>query len=208
MKKLITILIIFAFLILASAQQPSDVDIPKIKQGDPYILSFPCIQNGAICPSATVCRATGFKQDQSAFFTNITASNNGTYYNITVPGVVPLGVYRNQITCFNGTDYGYDTIWIKVTPTGDSRGFSLPLILALGAFLLLGLALLYNNAWFGIIAGFMFGVCGVYLLIYGINDIADLYTRTLGWVGIGIGVIFIIVGAYETAIDGGEEDLD
>ena len=206
-------LMMFLFLGLStltfvSGQEDTEVNVIKVKQGNPYLLIFPCVQNGAICPPVTICQATGFSPDQTSFFTNVTATNNGTYYNITRDGIHPLGLYRNEITCNNGTANGFDTVWIKITPTGDSRGFSLPIILGLGAFILLFTALFYRNPYFGIIAGFMFGMAGVYLVIYGLNDIADLYTRALGWVAIGLGVIFIIVGAYESAMEGKEDDSD
>lgn len=209
-KMKLNILMLLSLIILTSsvlAQEISDVEIIKIKQGEAYNLNFPCSQEGSLCPASTICTATAFRPiTQEPFFTNITATNNGTYYNITIPGIHPLGVYRNDINCNNGTNSGFDTIWIKITPTGDLRGFSLPLILGLTAFILLATALFYRNPYFGIIAGFLFGINGVYLVIYGLNDIADLYTRTLGWVSIGLGIIFIIVGAYETALEGKEDD--
>lgn len=191
---------------LTSAQEPTEVNVPKIKQGEPYRLTFPCEDANGLCPTTSICRASAFKPDQSQFFNNLTATFNGTYYNVTIPGVHPLGLYRNEVVCYNGSAWGFDTIWIKITPTGDTRGFSLPIILGLGGFILLFTALFYRNPYFGIISGFLFGLAGVYLVIYGINDIADLYTRGLGWVSIGIGIIFIIVGAYESALEGKDEE--
>ena len=44
------------------------------------------------------------------------------------------------------------------------------------------------------------------MMIYGLGETWDMYTRTLSFISLGFGFILIIVSAYELIDSGGEDE--
>jgi hypothetical protein len=58
----------------------------------------------------------------------------------------------------------------------------------------------------GFISGISFIITGVYSMIYGIADLADLYTRAIAIVCLGLGFIIMFMSAYSFLEDGGGDN--
>jgi len=99
--------------------------------------------------------------------------------------------------------WGYD---FYISTTGDARGTTLPLFLAISGLILFIIAIWIENEWIGFIAGSLFIIDGIYLMVYGLNSIADTYTRALAFVALGFGLIIVIAAGYE-AISREDEGL-
>lgn len=124
-------------------------------------------------------------------------------YNYTL-----LSTYTSQTGIYNRCIYAFATEGNKtvcydfeVTPSGIKQNSILenPLIilfLILGIFLV-GLGIYQGNAIFGFLGALLFIMNGVYVMIYGLNNVQDLYTRSLAGVSLGLGLIFMFVAAYE-----------
>ena len=94
---------------------------------------------------------------------------------------------------------------ILITTTGKGSGNTLPLFLFLGGFLIFAVALYSRNEFFGYFSGLIFVMAGVYMMIYGLGSQWDIYTQTLSFISLGLGLILMMVSAYETIWGGREE---
>ena len=89
------------------------------------------------------------------------------------------------------------TFIMAITPTGEDAGYSLFLILAISSIVILALGMWAGNEYVGFLAGALFLITGLYSIAYGISNLADLYTRAIGFVGLGLGLIFLIAAGYK-----------
>lgn len=71
------------------------------------------------------------------------------------------------------------------------------IFLLISAFLVFVLSLYMKNEWIGFISGVLFIVAGMYLLIYGLEMVNNIYTNTLAYVSLGFGLLIFIASAYE-----------
>ena len=74
------------------------------------------------------------------------------------------------------------------------------------ATLLLVLGFYLNLVSLGFIGSIMFLLSGIYTMIYGLNDIMNLYTRGIAIALIGLGFIFMYFSAYEWTMGDSNED--
>jgi hypothetical protein len=126
------------------------------------------------------------------------------FYNYTFSDTtLPLGIYRNSMYCSDGINSGSEIFYFRINQTGDNRTSTLFLILALGSVIVLGFGVLFQNEYIGFIAGGLFIVTGVYVMIYGFADLSDMYTRAIAYVSIGLGLIFEVAAGYKVAEETG-----
>jgi ABC-type transport system involved in cytochrome c biogenesis permease subunit len=76
---------------------------------------------------------------------------------------------------------------------------------------LLGLVLCIVGAtkgipWFGFIGSIMFLLIGVYTMIYGFDNVNNLYTQGAAIVFLGMGILFMFLSALEWVMDTDDED--
>jgi len=204
MKKQILLLMLGIFLVtfISNVSAVSDDDISYFfKHGEKFDLKRECYYNGAPCNVTTyMCYITTYYPNGSLLLNGSAMSGQTNFYNKTFYSTTyPLGVYRNSMYCTDGTLSGSDSFYFRINQTGDGRTDSLFLILALGSVIVLGLAFIFQNEYIGFIAGALWITLGVYTIIFGFSDLADMYTRTIGYVSIGLGAIFIIASGYKVA---------
>jgi hypothetical protein len=142
----------------------------------------------------------------------------GTNFVYTFCNTSSLGSY---IVNGFGDVEGTLTVWaydFEITTTGNSNNNTIPLFLALGGFIILIFAFALKNNYLGFMSGILFIILGIYVIIYGLGFISDLYTQTVGYVSIGMGLFIFLASAYsainETGINllgksiGGDGDDD
>jgi len=135
----------------------------------------------------------------------VTMAKAGTEYTHSFTSTSLIGTYTvNGV----GDPDGLDTIWgytFEVNSSGAKQTsiFNNPILLIfiLLSVILLTLAFVFNNASIGFLAGILFMLGGMYTMIYGFNNVTDLYTRGIAGVIIGLGLIVSISAAYEQLTD-------
>jgi hypothetical protein len=184
MKKTILILMIGMFLIsLASANIAT---LGDFKQGECILLKQTC----ASCSYVNFTRVS--YPDGTRAMNNTQSIKDGSVYELEFCNTDQLGRYIVEgIGDVDGIDtvFAYD---FKVS------GGNITLILLLGLFALslLGLSYMLENEYISFISGCLFLVLGIYTMIYGITALSDIYTRTIAFVSLGLGIILTIASAY------------
>ncbi len=199
MKKILLVLILGIFLIsLASAEIQT---LGTFKRYE----SIGLIQTCSNCTYNNISNI--LYPDSSIALSENVMTKSGTSYNYTFSNTSELGEYI--INGFGDPD-GEKTAWnynLFVTETGitDKSIFDNPLMLILIAlaliFLIMGIKT--GTIWLGFMSAIMFLLSGIYTTIYGLNDIANMYTQGIGISLIGIGIIIMFVSVYEGFLDKG-----
>lgn len=167
--------------------------------------TMPCDVNGQPCPPASTSCFLTLRSPANTYLldaVNMTIQNNGdAQYIIPASSISEIGVYSGKVYCTNTTLSNTVTFTADVNATGDSRGISLFLILAISSLLVMAVAMLAQNEYIGFVGGALFIVTGIYAMIYGVGNLANTYTRTIGFTSIGLGLMFFIAAAFK-AIEG------
>lgn len=98
-----------------------------------------------------------------------------------------------------------------VTTTGKDYGNIIPLFIFLGGLILFGFAFFGKNEYLGLFSGFLFIVGGIYMMIYGLGLFSDMYTRSMSFIALGIGLVISFISVIEMfytplGVTGGEDD--
>lgn len=173
--------------------------------GSPFDIKRECFYNGAHCNQTIfMCFLTVFAPNQTNILNNTQMQGQVNYYNITIPYTDwPNGFYRSVMSCSDGINSGSEVFYFKINQTGDNRSLALFLILGIASFIVLFAAVLFQNEYMGFIAGALFIVTGIYVMIFGFSDLSDMYTRTIAYTCIGLGFIFEIAAGYKVAEETG-----
>jgi len=127
--------------------------------------------------------------------------NDGGLFNYTLTNTSDLGEYPTSVSCTNNADNGFTIFTFEVTPTGDVQKSILEnavmIVFGLLAVFLLVLGIYTGVPWLGFMGSIMFLLGGIYTMIYGFNNITDMYTRGVGVTLLGVGLIFMFSSAYE-----------
>jgi len=192
MKKILLILA-FALVFISSA---SAVDnIGTFKTGE----SFELIQ---ICDSCTYVNLSSvvFPNGTMTDYTNSSMTKTGYNYNYTYSTLIE-GEYQYFVCGDKLGTLRCEQFDFSVTPTGEIQDSILnnPLLLIL---LFLGILLMaagigYKVATLGFLGAVSFILSGMYVMIYGFNSVANLYTRASAAVLIAVGIFFLFVSTYE-----------
>lgn len=200
-------------LLMPNVTAAEDIILAKI--GTTTNVVFDCVIAGAPCGSNATCSVFLRDLDGNYLITDQSATNGGEgNFNYSVDGsmILTAGDYPFKANCNDGVLAGTNSGFLRVTPTGDERGISWFLILFFGAIIVLALSLITKNAYFGTIAGIFVTIAGVYTMIFGFNNLTNIYTQILGLIGIGLGfyVMFASVGELlsEYGDGGGITDND
>lgn len=197
-KTLLIFGIMFLTLTFVSAE-----DI-TFKVGQTADLKLYATINGSFSPTI-ICNATIIYPNESVMIDNKLMTNQVTFQNITLIDSQVLGKYRYIVSCKEGGEASSDAGFFYITPSGDSRGVSYVLIAAIGSLILFILALYTRNQYMGFIAGTLLIVTGVYVMIYGFNNINEMLSRSIAYVILGLGIFITISSAYEVIEDFSEE---
>jgi hypothetical protein len=200
---LITLLL---FLGASSFVSAADISISRVaydyKQGSVIDIMNPCYYNGANCPVGTNCSITVYDPDNQVIVNNQPMTYGASFFNYTLPYAnYSIGSYKCDMVCtYSGTS-GSQRFYLDIG-TGGSQ--SLFIILSIASIVLLILAILLKNNYIGFIASTLFILTGLYVLIYGVgNFLSDMYTTGIGWIFLGLGILFMIAAAYAAIAEGG-----
>jgi len=104
-----------------------------------------------------------------------------------------LGKYEiSGVGDLDGVDTGFSSMWFEVEG-GDMKLFMFLLCISL-VFLLF--SFLFQSNWLSFSSGLLMAISGVYVMIYGLGYISDLYTRSIAYTLVGLGLFFTIVSSY------------
>ena len=198
----LTLFLLVATLLLPmmSAADDTDYIFEYSADGD---FKMSCDIEGAPCTAATNCSLTLRGPDNSYLLDEVDmviAANGDATYTIPAASLTQISTaYSGKVYCTNGAIDNTVTFTMEVNGTGDDRGNDLFLILALASLVVIGLAVVSENEYIGFMGGALFIVTGMYALIYGIADLANMYTQAIAYVSIGLGFLFLIAAGYKAA---------
>jgi hypothetical protein len=170
-----------------------------VKQSEDVTLTLPCIVQGNYCSASAICNTTIVDPNNLILLNGITMTRNGAMFeiNLTAAQTSVLGEYQFNVACVDGSRSGSRFLKFYSTPTGDGRGLGLFLILAFASLITFVTAVTLRNEYLGFISGSLFIVAGVYTMIYGISNLADVYTRSMSYIFLAIGVFSVLVSGIE-----------
>ena len=208
MKNKINLLILAAFFLVLV----TTVNVQAVKSFQDYDVQIQCENKNtsSYCSSAAMCNLSISYPDSTILFSDGQMTNQGSYHNYTLYAgqLNELGTYDCRGICFDdgqSTSFNCD---FEVTSTGVSQVSILDnpllIIFLILATFCIGIGMYMGNAWFGFMGSVMLLLSGVYTMIYGLNNISDLYTRGVGITLLGLGIVFMFLSAYEWAF-GGED---
>lgn len=206
LKKLFFALILGIFLI--SITSAAQTELP-----DPIKL-YDCFDLPQTCSTCTYNNITSIIYPNGtihAFSPEQNMTQSGAEFRFHTCGFTSMeGEY---IVNGHGDLGGVDTIWnykYFVNPSGEKQNsiFENPLflILLLLSLVFLGLGAAFKIPSLGFIGSLILTIGGIYTMIYGVNNITNLYTRAIGLVSIGVGLLFMFISAYEWTSWGSQED--
>jgi len=162
-----------------------------------------CTVEGFPCPSDFLCNITISNPNNELIVLNSPMTRNDTIYNYTFTSTDYLGDYDINIYCSNVTLSGNSESSLTITTTGQNPNLRITiflLVIALGIFIL---ALYLKSHAIGFTSGILFSIGGTYLMIYGLGDVADMYTRSIAFVILTFGIFVTLIAGIEWL-----EDLD
>jgi len=173
------------------------------KLGEDALLIASCDVNGVPCdPALALCNMT-LRYPNGTYlvdFQPMTVRANGDVnYTINSNNLVEVGKeYPGKINCIQSGENKTATFVMMITPTGDNQSVpTLFLILGIASIITLVFGMWLQNEYIGFISGALFIITGIYSMIYGIGNLADLYTRTISFSCMGLGFIFEIAAGYK-----------
>ena len=156
-----------------------------------------CVVRGFPCPNDFLCNITIKDPNLDVLVLNSPMTRNDTMYNYTFVSTDILGDYKYNIFCSNLTQSGNKEETLRVTTTGREQNVMISLLLLFCSLGLFILALYMKNHAVGFLSGILFLISGVYLMLYGIGNLADLYTRSIAYVVIAFGAFITIISGIE-----------
>ncbi|MFI5405049.1 MAG: hypothetical protein ACHQ1D_00905 [Nitrososphaerales archaeon] len=184
---LLSLIFFITFISSVSAQSSADQYLGKFKQGSCVDLKMTCSN----CNFVNITQAIYPNSTQALGQVSMTKA--GTIYNYSFCNTQTLGKYIYWVIGdldgeLTSVGVGFDIA------SGDV--YLILVLVGLGLIILI-FAFLMENEWLGFIAGVLFIVAGVYVLIYGLLTLSDLYTRAIAWTLIGLGFLFEIAAGYK-----------
>lgn len=207
MKKYFPLLILVGFLVVLTLPL---ISAEVYKQNSIVELKVPCSYNGTFCDTTALCNITINYPNSSLLVDdgNMTNTGNGMPFYL-LPDTSITGVYLYNSECCQADACDSYSSSFEITPSGIIQTSILenPVIII---FITLGIILLILGIYlsapaFAFLGALMFLLSGIYTMIYGFNNVADLYTRGIALTLIGIGFIFMFLTVYEWALMTEEE---
>jgi hypothetical protein len=197
--------IFLALFIMASVSAASSISISRLtynyRVGSPIEIRNPCYYNGNNCPSATNCNITVYDPSNVVIVNNQQMTYGGPYFNYTLPGLnYSIGSYKCDMVCTYSGVSGSQRFYLDI---GSGGSTSLFLILAFASLLILVVAIVMKNEYIGFASGALFIITGLFSIIYGIGNLSNMYTDSIGYVSLGLGLMFLVAAGYSAASGSG-----
>ena len=167
------------------------------------VKQYDCVELIQTCANCTYVNISSVSYpDSTIALSESPMTKDGTRYNYTsFCNTSKTGTYN--INGFGDPDATV-TIWnfdLEVTPTGVIQDSiwnnSVLLIFIPLALILLVIGVGFKLAPIGFLSGLMFVLCGVYTMIYGFNNVTDLYTRSVAIILLALGFLISLVASWE-----------
>lgn len=138
--------------------------------------------------------------DHIILFSDVIMTISGSSFSFILPGAntTTLGTYTVTGFCgdgFNKQPFAYK---FPVTTTGRDNSLSLWIMLVLLAFsiILLIMAFSMDNIYIAFLSGVLWIVSGILVYFYGFGDISDMYTRSISFVTLAIGIMVFFAASF------------
>ena len=165
-----------------------------------------CISLYQLCDNCTYVNITSITYPNSTLTSiNEAMTKVGVDYNYTFCTSV-LGDYSYKVCGDKDGAFQCEVINFNLTPTGDNRGFGIFLILIFASIIMFGGSFYLDFDWGIFLGGVLFTLSGIYAMIYGIGDLADLYTRGIAIISIGLGIVFSVASIFNISKGEGAEE--
>jgi hypothetical protein len=160
------------------------------------------------CQNCSYVNLTGIYSRSASNFSllgEFVMIKNGTVYSYIPTIQLSQGEYSY---CTKGDVDG--TIETQCVNFTIGRGIMIPSFLIVLGILFLALGIYNREYLLGFASGTFLSMAGVYVLIYGLGSFNDLYTRTIAYVSLFMGLIISFASAYEVIPfgEGGDSDED
>lgn len=190
MRKLFLFSLLFLFGLAIVSAQESSTSLGEFEPGQ-------CVVIKQLCGNCTFVNITSIVYPNNTLdATQKIMTKIGTEYNYTLCSTQTTGKY---IVNGNGDPNGIRTVFAFPFFIKYPGNVWLSLYLVGFGILILLFAFLMENEWLGFIAGALFIVAGVYIMIYGLLGLASIYTRAISFTLIGLGLLFEIAAGYKVA---------
>jgi len=198
MKNKIYLILIFSIALISLTSASS---LGVFKQND-------CVSLYQLCANCTYVNISSVSYPNSTVLNiNTIMTKSNVDYNYTFCETSIIGDYNYKVCGDKDGIFQCESISFIITPTGDNRGFGIFLVLVFASMILFTAAYLLDFEWGIFLSGILFILSGIYSMIYGIADLADLYTRGIAVILIGIGFVFIVASLFNISKgEGVEED--
>ena len=193
MKKIILTLFIGILISLTSAAVS---DLGTFKQGE-------CINLPQTCPDCSYNNISRIIVSPGSIIvlSDVSMQKDDTFYNYTFCNTTLLGKYSiDGYGDLGGTKTTWNYFFL-ITPSGIIQNSILEnpilIILFVLSLIFLGLGVGFKIASLGFIGSILLILSGIYTMIYGFNNVTNLYTRGTAIALIGLGILFMFISAYE-----------
>ena len=189
--------IMFIFFLITLISLTSATDYVGKQYEEVNIVEI-CSYEGFPCSDTFGCNITIINPDNDLIILNEVMTQNETIYNYTFAYPSTLGNYAIKFYCSNITFSGSNIeSTLLVTTTGRDVDQTFVIIILLVALVLYLIALFIKNHAMGFISGILFVIAGVYILIYGLTYLNDMYTRSIALVVLGFGMFIVLIAGLE-----------
>lgn len=163
------------------------------------VQQYDCISLLQTCSDCTYNNITSVlfpNRTTAAISGDFAMTKTGTEYNYTFCETSALGTY--VVNGFGNPGGTKDTwnYYFDVTTTGNQSNIVIPIFLLIASVTLFITGIVLKSPPFGFFAGVLFIMVGMYMMIYGFGNIADLYTQSFALVTLGFGVIVSVLAGY------------
>ena len=152
------------------------------------------------CSNSTYANISYIKYKSDSYYivnSEKQMTKNGNWYNYSIDSSLnnrTEDIEYSYHCDVNGIDVSAGDI-IKITSTGLNGTMFLIILSTILAFAFLIISLFGNTEFFLFVSGCLFLVDGMFIMIFGLNDILNFYTRTIAFISIGVGLL-LALGSY------------
>jgi hypothetical protein len=173
---------------LFSFASAGTTSLGKISQGQ-------CIQIPQVCASCTYVNLSVQYPNKSIAISNQAMIPNGAgLWTYEFCDTNQLGRYDvSGQGDINAIDTGFSVLVFQV----EGGNLTIFLVLVGASLILLLFAFLFKSPWISFASGSLMIVSGIYLMVYGLQSFSDLYTRSIAYTSIGIGLFFAIASGFD-----------
>jgi len=181
MKKLMLILILSVLMISFTS-----AFLGTIKENE-------CVNIKTILNTTSVNISSISYPNSTIIITEQPMTKVGHTFNYSFCNTNTIGIYIYDYYDSEGNVYVND---FEITSTGKSSNNKIPIYLLISGLVLLILGYLFESPPIGFFSGILFILVGTFLMIYGFENITDLYTRGFALVIIGFGMTISFLAGY------------